>query len=460
VPNQSLHKGRRRGINIDPGAVRRARLEAGLSLAQIVAGGGVSRQQVHLVEKGRARPSAQTLQLIAARTGKPISYFVAGAHAGTAAGESRGTDALSELERLTAQRDFASAVSTARQLLMPPSLAPELEAHARFHLGQALCRTLDAPAALPELRAARASFELRGDMWMAVECLDWEASAMFLTEEPGAVEAAERALRQCTELDPVPPATHARILGHLAWMHVDRHEWARALHYAQAAVEAAGAVHDLLQLAKSHSDMGLAYQQLGNPGRARECMQHALHLYTLQSDLAAACRCESNLGELLIREGDLDRAEAHLRHALAGVDALGVDRRSRGYMLNNLAEVALRRGDRAAAREFLESAIAVAAATGESVVRAGSELLLGRCAELDGDLQGSDRHHADAISLLRELRMPDRLRDAHMEYARQLKARGELERAATHWEEAAEIGREISTGVSAIGLEWWRVTAG
>lgn len=55
--------------------MRQARLAAGLSLADI-AGDEVSRTQIHFIEHGRSRPSQRVLDLIAARTGKPISYFV------------------------------------------------------------------------------------------------------------------------------------------------------------------------------------------------------------------------------------------------------------------------------------------------------------------------------------------------------------------------------------------------
>src|SRR5438094_6409883 len=63
------------GQNVDPLRVRQARLEAGLSLAQ-VAGDDVSRTFIHFVEQGRSRPSIVVLGLIARRTGKPMSYFL------------------------------------------------------------------------------------------------------------------------------------------------------------------------------------------------------------------------------------------------------------------------------------------------------------------------------------------------------------------------------------------------
>ena len=60
---------------MNPARIREARLEAGLSLAQL-AGNEVSRTFIHFIEHGRSRPSRSVLALIARRTGKPISYFL------------------------------------------------------------------------------------------------------------------------------------------------------------------------------------------------------------------------------------------------------------------------------------------------------------------------------------------------------------------------------------------------
>lgn len=65
------------GVPVNPSRVREARIEAGLSLAQ-VAGDDVSRTFIHFVEQGRSRPSQSVLALIARRTGKPVSYFLDG----------------------------------------------------------------------------------------------------------------------------------------------------------------------------------------------------------------------------------------------------------------------------------------------------------------------------------------------------------------------------------------------
>ena len=56
-----------------------------------------------------------------------------------------------------------------------------------------------------------------------------------------------------------------------------------------------------------------------------------------------------------------------------------------------------------------------------------------------------------AVPILEELGMPDRLRDAHMEYAELLEARQDMPASHHHWKRAAEIGRLASLGVKWAG---------
>lgn len=55
--------------------LRRARLEAGLSQRQLC-GEEITRNMLSQIEHGTARPSMGTLQYLAARLGKPVSYFL------------------------------------------------------------------------------------------------------------------------------------------------------------------------------------------------------------------------------------------------------------------------------------------------------------------------------------------------------------------------------------------------
>ncbi|MEO8744486.1 MAG: tetratricopeptide repeat protein, partial [Candidatus Dormiibacterota bacterium] len=257
---------------------------------------------------------------------------------------------------------------------------------------------------------------------------------------------ALEALDRCRRIDPKPFQTEARILGHVASMYVVAESWTQAVQYYEAAVEAAGDVKDLLQQAKMQHGLAAAYQRMGNPALARQHYDRALALYSIESDPSATYRLENDLGCLLLQEGHLDSAEAHLIKALTGADERQIDRRGRGFILNSLGELSLRRGRVHEAREYLAQALDSGHATGEGLVQAVAHGLLGALEERQGNPRGADREFEVAFAIVQKLDMPDRLRDLHMEYAAVLEAREDIRAAADHWKQAAELGKSPSAG--------------
>jgi tetratricopeptide (TPR) repeat protein/DNA-binding XRE family transcriptional regulator len=439
----SKYRGRRKGIPIREGSVREARKEAGLTLAQ-VAGLIVSRTAIHLIETGRCRPSIETLEQIARQTRKRVEFFLLSPDDAPELTERRRQ--LDELERLTLMREFQAVIDVGA-VLLKKQRGDEDTALIRFYMGQAYCRLVRPIEALQHLPLAREVFERVADEWMAVDALDWESSALGLMEDPKALQLAGEALIRCRRLDPKPPQTEARILGHIANMYVVAHAWAEAVRYYEAAVEAAGGVKDLLQLAKMHHGLGTAYQRMQQPTKARQQFDRALALYSIESDLSAVYRLENDLGDLLLDQGQLDSAEQLFRSALAGSAELHMDRRGRGYILANLGEVSLRRGQLDQARQQLVEALEAGTLVGEEVVVASAHELLGQLEARRGELELAGKHFDTAIRILEALDMPDRLRDCHISCAEALYERGEVGAAALHWKSAAEIGRLTALGL-------------
>jgi len=443
----SKYRGRRLGVAVREGSVRQARKEAGLSLAQVAAG-QVSRTAILYIETGRTKPSMETLRLISRQTRFPVNYFLLDPEG--AARHSELPDELIQLERLTAMRDFEAAITLAMELMRKPSSADDA-AIVKFHLGQACCRLVRPEEALPNLTSARRHFETRGDEAMAVEALDWEAAALGLLEDPLALRLTEEALERCRKLDPKPALTEARILGHIANLHVAGQSWAQAARYYESAVEAAGAVQDMLLEAKMHHGLGTVQQRMLNPAEARRQFDKALSLYAIESDPSATYRVENDLGFLLLQQGHLDAAERHLMTALAGSEEVNLDRRGRGFILNNLGHLNLQRDDLDAARRYLEQALDCGEAMAENLVLAEAHTLLGQLAEREGDRRAADEEFGIAIGILETVGMPDRLRDLHMEYAALLDARHDIEASVRHWRQAAQIGKLDAAGLELSG---------
>jgi len=347
---------------------------------------------------------------------------------------------LRQLDSLTAARDFGAVLKLGAPLLEKPWSAGDM-ALVRFYLGQAHCRLVEPREALMLLPPAREQFERQSNEQLAVEALDWEASAWGLLEDPRAFALENEALQRCRKLDPRQQQLEARILGHLANMFVVTRSWSLAISHYEAAVAAASAVNDLLQLAKMHHGLGNAYQRSQHPSKARGHLDKALTLYSIESDPSALYRVENDLGNLLLVEGRLDAAERHFLKALAGAEELHINRRGRGFILANLGEVCMRSGRTEEARRYLEDALGVGEAFGERIVVADAAMLLGRLEEGLGHPQSADDHYGSAIRALQEIEMPNRLRDCYVEYAQVLEARGDMRAAYRQLQLAVEADK-------------------
>src|SRR2546428_445955 len=222
APRTSGRRGRRHGIEIKPGSVKQARKDAGLSLGQ-VANGAVSRTAIYFVETGKAKPSMETLRLIAERTGQPLDYF----------------------------------------LVRPSTMEPR---------------------------------------WLSA----------------------------------------------LGSVHATTQDWQAAIDCYERAIAAGEVVQDLRRLSLMYSGLSLAYSEIGQLGQAAYYAQRALTIHETLNDRLSLARSENNLGNVLIKRGDLAAADEHLSRALALWDEADLE--------VGRADVLLSMCDLAIARSLLDDA--------------------------------------------------------------------------------------------------------
>jgi tetratricopeptide (TPR) repeat protein/DNA-binding XRE family transcriptional regulator len=422
-------RGRRRGVEIRPGSAKQARLEAGLSLGQ-VAGGEISRTAIYFVETGKAKPSIETLKLIAARTGRPLDYFLSK----PSTMEPRSTAGTAEIERLITTGDPAGALGTAEVLLGAES-DPELVARIRFLMATAHLRLAQPVPARRLASRARAYFEQAGDLLMTAECLGSEASAAYLMQDPGALSLAEGALATCRGLNPPPPITEARLLAILGSVHATNKDWHHAIEAYEQAIAAGDVVQDLRRLSIMHSDLSLAYQELGQLNEAARHAHRALGLHETLSDRISLARSENNLGLLLMRRGDIADAEGHLVRALKLFEEAGVEPQ-RANILLSLCEFHLLRDDLEAAERRAREALEWARRASEPANLGESHVWLGRIAVARDDHGTVDTEFQSAFELLEKAQAGERLSRAHVLYAEILEARGDIGGAVRHLKQA------------------------
>ncbi len=437
----SGRRGRRVGVEIKPGTVKQARMEAGMSLGQ-VAGDAISRTAIYFVETGKAKPSMETLKLIAERTGRPLDFFLAR----PSTLEPRSTAGTAELERLIATNDLAGAL-TVGQALLTEQHDPDLLARIKFLTSTAHLRLAQPVQGRRLAASARAYFEQVGDLLMVAECLGSEASGAYLMQDAAAMALAEGALATLRTLNPVPRMTEARLLAIIGAVHTVNRDWHAAIYWYEQAIAVGDVVHDLRRMSILYSGLSLAYQEVGELEQAGHYAQRALTLHETLNDRISLARSENNLGEMLLRTGQLAAAQSHLERSLGLFEELGVDS-SKAAVLTSLAELWLERSDLDEAERFAHEALELATRLSEALYVADAHLWLARIATARGDDHAVDAHYATAFDVLERASAPDRLSSSHVAYAELLESRGDLEGANGHLKRALAALKRGRPGTS------------
>jgi len=434
APPQKSGRRRLPGVNLRAGAVKQARQESGLSLAQ-VGKGHVTAPAIFLIETGRTRPSLPTLEHIAQRTGKPVEFFLA-----DPSGVSDETqDGLVELETLLAHGRYPEAIELGNRLLSLGSSAYRL-GPIRYHIARSYLQLGKPDPAGELLRQASAHFESIGDVLMLAECMGSQASLAYMTQQPGAVAIAERALSLCRSLSPVPQTTEARLLGVLASAHLANGEWDSALKLYTEAIEVAGSLHDLRRLALTYHGVSNAYKEMGHNEAALVYANRSLALLEVLRDRVSLARIENDLGLLLMAKGDNVAARKHMDRAIDLSEETELQF-GRASMILSLSELSLQEGNVDAAGELAEQGLRLAERLDEGVTIAEAHIWLGRVAEMRGDNEAVDREFELAFRGLGENGMGERLLRCHGMYAEILERRGDLERAYVHMKMALSASR-------------------
>ncbi len=380
----SGRRGRRRGVEVKPGTVKQARMEAGLSLGQ-VARGDISRTAIYFVETGKAKPSIETLKLIAERTGRPLDYFLKSPLV-----ERPQSSMIAELERLIVTEDNVGAAALGETAL-GQGLDPETAARIKFHMSMAYLRLGQPVVARRLASAARAYFDQVGDLLMTAECLGNEASAAFVLEQPEAARLAEAALAACRSITPVPAVTESRLLMVLGSVHATNQDWEAAIDTYREAIAAADVVQDLHRLSLLYSGLSLAHQELGQYDEAGRLAQRALNIHQTLNDRLSLARSENNPNVFL-----------------------------------SLAELAVVRHDLTEAERLSREACDLSARLNEFATLADAHFWLAKVAEARGDDQTVDEEFVATFEALGHEPGKGRAARYHAVYAEILEARGDL----------------------------------
>jgi tetratricopeptide (TPR) repeat protein len=421
-------------VNLRPGSVKQARLEAGLSLAQL-GKGHVTAPAIYLVETGRTRPSLPTLEHIARRTGKPVEFFLA--EPGGAADDTQ--TRLVEVEAMVAEGRAQEAIAAGEGLLDRSSSAFRL-GRIRYVLAHAYLGAGQPERAAGLLEEARAHFEAVSDGVMLAESLGAQAALAMTAQPKEAVALAEKALTTCRALKPAPAPLETRLLGVLARAQVAARDWEAGASTYEEAIEAGGSLFDLRRAARVYSELGSAYRQAGEVESASRYLMRAVALLEVLRERSSLARAENELAVVLMGRQDFAGARVHLERSLELADEADLDF-GKSRVLLTQCELAVHQGEVTHARTLAEKALQLAERVEDRATIAEAHEWLGRIADRLRDHATADRQFEDAIRGFEALGMRERLLQSHGAYAEILERRGELARAYVHMKEALQASR-------------------
>ncbi|HET9781080.1 MAG TPA: tetratricopeptide repeat protein [Candidatus Dormibacteraeota bacterium] len=434
-------RGRRHGVEIRPGSVKEARTKAGLSLGQ-VARADISRTAIYFVETGKAKPSQETLELIASRTGQPIDFFLTGAGSADRHPALR----IAEMERLLATGDNA-AVAAAAESALAQGYDPESTALIKLLASMAWLRLAKPVLGRRLAVEARTYFEKSGDLERVAEALGQEAQAAGLMQDSSAVQIAEGALATCRSLKPVPQLLEARLLRVLGHQLLTSERWAEAIACYDEAIATGDAVQDLQQLSLLYSGMSLAHQELGEINQATRYAQKALTIHETLQDRISQARSLNNLGWMLVKLGDFAAARTHLDRALRIFEEQHVEV-GRAEFLMSLATLEMEEGRLETAAATARRSLELSTGLGEVASAAEGYVLIGQIASRRGKAADADEAFAQAL-VFAERAGASRLSRVHEAYADVLESRGDLIGANRHLKQALTARRPASAAMGA-----------
>jgi len=423
------------GVNLRPGSVKQARLEAGLSLAQL-GKGHVTAPAIYLIETGRTRPSLPTLEHIARRTGKPVEFFVAE----PANGSDQSAASLVAMNLMVMEGRIDEAIRLGRSLLEQGTSAFRL-GHVRFQLAQAYLNSSEPDLAEPLLAEARAHFEALGDGSMTAACIGAQAALATMRHSSDAVVLARQALDVCRSLNPRPFGLELRLNGLLAGAHMEMREWDAAIEASSQVVEMGTPLLDARNLARAFAELGHAYLALGQPENASRFILRSIGVHDLLRDRALIASAENSIGLAMIGLRDFAGAKPHLERALglsSDAEDFGV---ARGRVFLSLAQLSMEEGSIDGAAHAAREALHAAERSQDDVTAAEAHVWLGRIAVRRGDNDAADREFEQAIQGFQTLGIHEKLQHVHGVYAEVLERRGDLAKAYVHMKQALQASQ-------------------
>src|SRR5215208_3243829 len=358
--------------------LRQLRVAAGLTQSEL-AGDRFSKEYVSQIERGKTRPTAETVEWLAGRLGVDVGFLANGV---STEHRNRVEAGLTRAEALADAGRFEEALSAYGDLA--PAVAAtgseELEVRAACGEWRGLAWAGRVRESLERLERARAltegpSFsdldraEVLWRMGASRYLLSSTTSALGLLNQ--ALELAERAGYPCD-------LVKANILHYRSRCYRRQRDYEAAREDVELALELAQSVQDPRTLGHIYFQASMLAERSGHWVLARSYAEKAKSYYEEISDRLNVGRLLNNLGGINFLLGHPEEAKAFLKSAFATALDAGNDADT-AEAVSSLAQVHLRTGEPALAEEQARHALKLLGGRADFIDEIGSaQLVLGR----------------------------------------------------------------------------------
>jgi len=359
--------------------VRQLRVAAGITQTEL-AGDRFSKEYVSQIERGKTRPTQETIEWIAARLGVDASFLASGVSADERA---RVEASLIRAEALSEDHQYDDAVQHYVDIkdAVLATGSPELRVRALSGEGWALMQRGEVRVALEHFDEARRLVE--GDPFSDVDRADIMyrlgicryklssiSTALGLFCE--ALNLAERSGMPCDLL-------RSNVLSWRSRCYRRQRDWEAAREDVEHALELAEGLGDKRALGHVYFEASLIAERNGHWVLARTYAERAKIQYEELADRANVGRLLGNLGGLNFLLGKPDEAKRYLKDAFAVSLESGQDRDA-AQAVSSLAQVHLRTGEVETAEEQARHALSLLEGSeDEFMLEIGNaQLVLGR----------------------------------------------------------------------------------
>ena len=418
--------------------LRQLRVSAGLTQSEL-ARGRFSKEYISQIERGKTRPTEETVAWLASRLGVDATFLATGVSNDERA---RAEAVLARADALVGRRAYDAAIDEFSQALGAVAASGAVELQARALSGEAWARMQkgDVRAGIALLERARELVEAPAfsDLERAEVVFRLGVGRYLIASLSTAVALFGEALA-LVDRSPLPSdPLRASILTWRSRCYRRQRDYEAAREDVERALELAESMEDSQALGEAYFQASLIAERDGHWVLARTYAERAKAEYEQLSDRMNVGRLLNNLGGLEFLLGKPEQAVARLREAFAVALEHGDDD-DVATVVSSLAQVSLKTGDPVAAEEHARHALRRLEGREDRTDEIGNaRLVLGRALLEQGRLDEADEALAQAEDALSQLSSGSHRAAAWLAQGDLAERRGDDRQAAALYRRAAE----------------------